>query len=356
MLDDLTQLAEKSFYGNALTDWGVALVAAVAALVALFIVRVVIAARLRTLAERFHLMWPAHVLKAVSGTNSLVLLVFSLCAGAVFLDLPDKAETWLSRAFAFALFVQAGLWIMAMYESWYEDYRSRFLVRNPSAVTTMGAVRFILSIVIWICILLLVLDNLGFDVTALIAGLGIGGVAVALAVQNILGDLLASLSIIMDKPFVVGDFLALGEHMGTVENIGLKATRLRSLSGEQLVFSNSDLLSSRIRNYGRMYERRVVNTLSVKYSTPLEKLQSIPAMLRQAIETKQKTRFDRAHFKAHGMFSLDFEYVYYVTTADYNLYMDIQQAISFELHHRFAEEGIEFAYQIQPILSEKKIA
>jgi len=177
-------------------------------------------------------------------------------------------------------------------------------------------------------VLLLALDTLGIDITALVAGLGVGGIAVALAVQKVLGDLFASLSIVLDKPFAVGDFLIIDQHMGSVEYVGLKTTRLRSLSGEQLVFSNSDLLGSRIRNYGRMYERRVVFNIGVTYQTPRDKLVMIPQILRAAIEAQKRTRFDRAHFKEFGDFALNFESVYYVVGPDYNTYMDIQQAIN----------------------------
>ena len=183
----------------------------------------------------------------------------------------------------------------------------------------------------------------------MVAGLGVGGIAVALATQNILGDLFASLSIVLDKPFVIGDFLIVGDFMGSVEYVGLKTTRLRSLSGEQLVFSNTDLLGSRIRNYGRMYERRVVFKLGVTYQTPREKLSRIPAIIREAIETQDNSRFDRSHFQAYGDFSLNFESVYYIGSPDYNLYMDVQQAVNLRIHERFEEESIEFAYPTQTL-------
>jgi small-conductance mechanosensitive channel len=207
----------------------------------------------------------------------------------------------------------------------------------------------ITKFILWSSILLLALNNLGINVTSLIAGLGIGGVAVALAIQNILGDLFASLSIVLDKPFVIGDFLMIGDFMGSVEYIGLKTTRIRSLSGEQLVFSNSDLLGSRIRNYGRMFERRVVFSIGVTYQTPRERLKLIPEIIREAIESKSKTRFDRCHFMKYGDYALMFETVFYVLSPDYNAYMDIQQAIYFEIHERFEQEQIEFAYPTQKL-------
>ena len=203
---------------------------------------------------------------------------------------------------------------------------------------------------IWSVIALVALDSLGINVTTVVAGLGIGGVAVALAVQNILGDLFASLSIILDKPFVMGDFLIIDEHMGSVEYIGLKTTRIRSLSGEQLIFSNSDLLKSRIRNYGRMFERRVVFNLGVTYSTPRDKLRRIPEIIRDAINAQEKTRFDRSHFMKYGDYALQFETVYYVKSPDYNIYMDIQQSIYFAIHEAFEREQIDFAYPTQKLL------
>jgi len=193
-------------------------------------------------------------------------------------------------------------------------------------------------------ILLLALDNFGVNITTLVTGLGIGGIAVALALQSVLGDLFASLSIVLDKPFVIGDFINVDEYMGTVEHIGLKTTRVRSLSGEQLVFSNSDLLKSRIRNYKHMQERRVAFTIGVTYQTPLDRVAAIPSIIRKIIEAQGGVRFDRSHFKTYGDSALVFETVYYVLSSDYNAYMDIQQAINLRVYEEFAAEGIEFAY------------
>ena len=198
-------------------------------------------------------------------------------------------------------------------------------------------------------ILLLILENVGVDVTALIAGLGVGGIAVALAAQNILGDLFSSMSIVLDKPFVLGDFIIVGDMMGTVEKIGLKTTRVRSLSGEQLIFSNSDLLGSRIRNFKRMQERRIVFSIGVAYDTPAEKLTAIPGMLRAAVEAQEPVRFDRAHFAKFGDSALIYEVVYFVLKPDYNLSMDIQQAINLRLFREFADRQIEFAFPTQTL-------
>ncbi|MGD9689599.1 MAG: mechanosensitive ion channel family protein [Phycisphaerales bacterium] len=216
---------------------------------------------------------------------------------------------------------------------------------DPSIQSASGIIRFMVMLVLITLLVLLAMSNMGMQITPLLTGLGIGGIAVALAVQSVLGDLFGSLTIVLDKPFLVGDFIIAGDKMGTVERIGIKTTRVRALSGEQLVFSNNDLLTSRIQNYKRMFERRVVVTLNVVYETPIEKLRLIPGFIRESIETQgSRVRFDRSHFKTFAGYSLDFEYVYWVMGPDFNVYMDIQQAINFEILTRFKAHGIEFAY------------
>ena len=202
---------------------------------------------------------------------------------------------------------------------------------------------------LWSLLLLTALGPLGINIGPFIASLGIGGVAVALALQNVLGDLLASLSIILDKPFVVGDFVVVGSDAGSVEHVGLKTTRVRSISGEQLVLSNSDILSARIRNYGRMAERRIVFTIGVEYGTPTETLRAIPQMVRAAVEACDNTRFDRCHFNAFADSSLNFETVYFMKVPDYAAYMNTQQEINLQLYERFAAEGIDFAFPTRTV-------
>jgi small-conductance mechanosensitive channel len=230
------------------------------------------------------------------------------------------------------------------------------LADDPADATTLNALGFVGRILLWSVLLLMALANLGIQIGPLLAGLGVGGIAVALALQNILGDLFASLSIVLDKPFVVGDFVVVGDLAGTVEYVGLKTTRVRSLSGEQLVFSNSDLLSSRIRNYKRMQERRIAFTVGVTYQTARERLAEIPLIAREIIEAQENARFDRAHFKAFGAFSLDFEIVYYVLDPDYNAYMNVQQAINLALYERFEAAAIEFAFPTQTLILERAAA
>lgn len=209
---------------------------------------------------------------------------------------------------------------------------------------------FLASLAIWVVLALSGLSVLGFQISALLAGLGVGGVAAALAVQNILGDVFASLSIYFDRPFHIGDFIIVGEDMGTVERVGLRTTRLRALGGEEIVFANGDLTKSRLHNYKRMAERRVVFGFGVEYGTEFEQLKQIPTLVKAIVEARDGARLDRAHFKEYGAFSLNFEVVYYVRSADFNLYMDHQQAINLELFREFGERGIQFAFPTQKLL------
>lgn len=214
-----------------------------------------------------------------------------------------------------------------------------------------------LKVVIWGIGIVFLLDNLGFEISAVIAGLGIGGIAVALAAQSVLGDLFSYFSILMDRPFETGDFIILGpDHLGTVEHIGIKTTRIRSLSGEQLILSNSDLTNSRIRNFKRMERRRVLFRIGVTYQTPLEKLKAIPEVLKGIISGIGLTEFDRAHFTDYGNFSLNFEVVYFVLSSDHNTYRNIEQAINLAIYDKFQEMGVEFAYPTQTLFIEKSAA
>jgi small-conductance mechanosensitive channel len=346
--DDLLTLP---LFSNTWSAWLVALAVALIVLSGLVIARRIVRryhARFQQAGYGALVVIPLHVLGRTTLPFFAVLAVY---AGAHVLTFGEATARALASAVTIASFWQAGLWGVAAASAWLEHKRrySR-IADNRAALGSIGIIGVIVNGAIWALVILLTLDNLGIDITALVAGLGIGGIAVALAVQNIFSDLFASLSITLDRPFVVGDFLAVDDVLGTVETIGIKSTRLRSLSGEQIVMPNADLLGSRVRNYGRMMERRVVFATSVTYETPLEKLESIPRLIREAIEAQQDTRFDRSHFAKHGAASLDFETVYYVESADFNRYMDIQQAINLRLHRELAKAGIEFAYPTQTLL------
>lgn len=339
--------------GNTVQAWLVALAIALVALIVLRLVKAVLVSRLKRFAERTERPSAQSLVALVRGTRLWFLLAVALFCGAQALALPPRIDRIVDSITVVTLLLQAALWGNVLLTYGLERYMKVQLAGDAASITTLSAMAFVGRLVLWTVVVLLALDNVGIDVTAMIAGLGIGGIAVALAAQNILGDLFASLSIVLDKPFVLGDFIVVGDQAGTVEHIGLKTTRVRSLGGEQLVFANNDLLQSRVRNFKRMMERRVLFSVGVTYETPQEKVVQVSQILREAVEAHEKVRFDRAHFKSFGGSSLDFEIVYYVLSPDYNVYMDIQQAINLEIFRRFNDQGIEFAYPTQTLYVRK---
>ncbi len=339
-----------TFLGNSPRAWLTALAIAVALTVLAKLVVYVVVRRLRKFAERTETRVDDLVIGVLEKTKLPLLAVLAFYAGTSGLELPPRLGTWLGTIAVFALLFQAGIWADRLIQLLLLSYQEKNLGTDAGRVTTMRAAGFLVRLVLFSVILLMALDNIpGLDITTLIAGLGVGGIAVALALQNVLGDLLASLSIALDKPFVIGDFIQLDTFSGTVEQVGLKTTRLRSVSGEQLVFSNNDLLAGRIRNFKRMTERRSLFTLGVVYQTPADKLAAIPGLLQEIIEAQPNTRFDRAHFRSYGSSALEFEVVYFVLQPDYATFMDVQQAVNLAIFRRFAAEGIVFAYPTQTL-------
>jgi small-conductance mechanosensitive channel len=346
---ELKELLDWSFYSNTVTAWGIAAGMLVVTLGLLLLLKRTVVRQLTKLWERTGGTVAAVACEAVSSTRIWVILLVAIRAGSVSLRLPVLVVGFLHSLMVLAILYQLAIWGNAGLRRWLERYSEENLATDASGVTTMRATVFLGRVVLWAIVLMMALQSQGYEVTTMLAGLGIGGIAIALAAQNILGDLFASLSIVIDKPFVLGDFVVVDEFAGTVDRIGLKTTRVRSLSGEQLIFSNSDLLKSRIRNYRHLEERRILFSFGVEYETPLPSLEKIPGMVREVIQGQEHTRFDRAHFKSFGSSALDFEVVYYVLVPDYNVYMDIQQAINFELFRRFDDEGIGFAYPTQKL-------
>jgi small-conductance mechanosensitive channel len=339
-------------YGGTVQQWLAAGAIFLAGVILFPVIHAVLARRAIRLAERTDLNWGTAVAEAFHRTRFWFLAVLAFYLGSLALALPPKAREAVDAATILVLLVQAAIWGNTAINVGLDRYAKRQREKDAAAVTTVSALGFIGKLAFFVVLVLLALDNLGIEVTALIAGLGIGGIAVALATQNILGDLFASLLIVLDKPFVLGDFISVGDFQGNVEKIGLKTTRLRSLSGEQLVVANNDLLQSRLRNYKRMVDRRIQFTLGVTYDTPREKIAAIPGMIREIIESQPEVRFDRAHFRDFGAYSLNFEVVYFVLSPNYALYMDRQQAINLAIYDRFAEHGIEFAFPTQTLLVE----
>lgn len=349
MLDIGAEILDQTFLGVTAEAWLILLAIWFGVAAAFFILRKFLIWRMQKLAGMTKNVVDDVATALLEKTRAYFILALSLYIAVSIAPLTETIGRYISRIAFLILLIQVIAWGNQLITDWIRRYKERKLEEDAAAVTTMQAVGFVVRLLLYAAVVLVALDNFGIDVTAFVAGLGIGGVAVALALQNILGDLFASLSIVLDKPFVVGDFLIVNEYLGTVEQVGLKTTRIRSLSGEQIVFSNSDLLNSRIRNYKRMFERRIVFSFGVIYSTPADKLERISEMVREIVEARDEVRFDRAHFKEYGNFSLNFEVVYYVLVPDYNVYMDKQQAINLEIFRRFKAEGIEFAFPTQTI-------
>lgn len=347
---DPLEMLDYEFFGNSLRAWLAAFGIFLLVWLALLALRSVVRKRLLGSVGNNSPVALQIAHSAVVKTALWFHLLIALYAASRFLAPGRWTEELVPRIVTVGLVVQLGLWATAAMTKFWTLRRARQLAADPSTVAALDLVGFLMRLVVWTAVLLLLLDNLGINVTTLIAGLGVGGIAVALAAQNVLGDLFSSLSIVLDKPFVVGDFIAVGDFLGSVEHVGLKTTRLRSLSGEQVVFSNSDLLNSRIRNYGRMFERRIVSSLRVTYQTSPAQLRRVAAIIREIVEAQEKVRFDRAHFQGFGEFAFTFEFVYYVLTPEYNYYMDVQQSINLAIIDKLAAERVELALPTRTVL------
>lgn len=344
----LNELNAYTVLNNDLLSWFLAVAGAVVLYLSLTLMFRILKSRTQSLSEKTATVADDLIVAALKGTKQWFLCVASIWGGGLFLD-QGTWEAAMDLSLVVVATLQAALWANAAVSAYIAHYTQVHREENPGSVSAVQGLSFVAKLIIWSVALLLIIDNLGYNVTTLVAGLGIGGVAVALALQNILGDLFSSLSIVLDKPFVVGDFIIVGDLLGVVEKIGIKTTRVKSLSGEQLVFSNSDLLSSRIRNFKKMQERRVPFTFGVLYQTTPDQLEKIPPLVEGIIQDIENTRFDRAHFKGFGSSSYDFEVVYYIGSPDYNIFMDIQQKINLSICRGFADLGVEFAYPTRTI-------
>ncbi|KJS33456.1 MAG: hypothetical protein VR64_01315 [Desulfatitalea sp. BRH_c12] len=345
------QIFNASLWGNSVDRWLTSLIIIFTLLIGLRLLEAITARRYSKMDKTTQDGFYGLIAKLIKRTSTLVIAIASIHVGTQILKLPETADVWISATVVIALIIQIALWGDELIDFALQHYQAKLnFADQGERMTTLRALAFLGRLVLIIVAALLALDNIpGVKITTLVASLGIGGIAVAVAMQNILADLFASLSIVMDKPFVIGDFIVVDTYFGTVEHIGLKTTRVRSLSGEQMIFSNSDLLKSRIRNYKSMSERRVVFTVGVVYQISHEKLRRIPAMIRAIIEESDKVRFDRAHFQGFSDSALIFEAVYYVLAADYNAYMDIQQHINFAIFKTFENENISFAYPTRTV-------
>ncbi|HEX4241462.1 MAG TPA: mechanosensitive ion channel family protein [Steroidobacteraceae bacterium] len=340
---------ERLFHTNSLTDWLIAGIVAAAVWFALVILRHLVSSRYEkySVAEQ---RLPLRLLAYLSGnTRQFLFFALALYAGEECLTLPARVEHGVSSVVSLLILLQVGLWAVRAVKFYLE---MKQLERGADQVFagSLDIINFVTRVLIWSLVILVALDNLGVNITALLAGLGVGGVAVALALQNVLGDLFASLSIALDKPFVVGDSLTIDTLVGKVEHIGIKTTRLRSESGEQIILSNADILKSRVRNYARAQEQRALATLRIAYGTPPDRLAQVPALLEGIVRAQKNARFERCHLKTLGEAGLLFELSYFIQQPAVNSLLDLQHAVNLHILEEFHRIGVEFDYPTQRVL------
>jgi small-conductance mechanosensitive channel len=339
----LNELLSYRWLGNPLERWLLAAAFVLVATGVLWVLKVLAVKRLTAFAKRTPTAFDDLLVELLSRTRVLLIFVSTVSPATEVLRLPADVRSGLRTASIVALLIQLAIWGNAFISFWVDRYRRRAADVSGAGTTALSTIAVLSRMVLALLLILFLLDNLGIDVTALVTGLGIGGIIVALALQSIVADMLGALSIIIGKPFVAGDFIETQGLMGTVEGVGLRATRIRTLSGDELTFPNKKLLEGTIRNYTRMSERRVDFRIAVTYDTPPEKLERIPAIAREAVQRHPLVRFDRAHFRHMRDWSLEFDVIYFIASSDFVVYADIQQHINLELMRKFSEEGISFA-------------
>jgi small-conductance mechanosensitive channel len=345
---------DQLFLGNTIRDWGISLAIITGGFLILRIVRLIVLRKLQIWTQR-----------TTNAFDDFLIDVFKRCAMPLFyLGVVNAGLSYLTLSAKAAKIIHAAslaviiFFIIRLISNLLGYAFQRFAghaVNDPAQAKQAKGILLMLNVVLWVIGLIFFVDNLGYNITTIIAGLGIGGIAIALAAQTILGDLFSYLVIFFDKPFETGDFIIVGSHSGVVEYIGIKTTRLRALTGEQLVVSNTDLTNSRVQNFKRMERRRVLFHIGVTYETGSAKLHQIPGLIKQIITQKPNAQFDRVHFSGFGDFSLQFEIVYYMLTADYLEYMNTQQEVLLEIYEAFEREKIEFAYPTQKLFWEKTV-
>jgi small-conductance mechanosensitive channel len=341
----MIELLSSVYYGNRLSDWLLALAAFLVTFTVLPLLRgLVMAQRHRLQQEAGSRPGVELALRLLARTRPLFLWALALYAFERPLELPPRVETVSKFLIVLALWLQAALWGSTAVRFALDRHEKRSTASGDLALRgSIGIVMFVANLAIFGLASLLALDNLGVNITALVAGLGVGGIAIALAVQTILGDLFASLSITFDKPFTVGDALKIDDLEGTVERIGIKSTHLRSPSGEQIVISNADLLKSRLRNLGRMPEQRALFTFGVAYDTAPPLLERLKSLVEAAVQATEGTRFGYCVLKALGDSALVFEVCYFVPKPQGGRYLVAIDSVNRRIHAALAESGIAFA-------------
>ena len=346
------EMLNNVYLGNNVLNYLIVLIILALGVLAIRVFKVFVINRLHRLAQKTKTTFDDFLVRIIEKVAVPLFYLASLFLALSTLNLTGQAQGVVNKVFlaVFIFSIVKFLNLLVVYGfTKYLKKHGQDIALEKSLNTTLRIVKFI----IWALAIIFFMDNLGFKVSAIIAGLGVGGIAIGLAAQAVLKDLFSYFSIIFDRPFEVGDFIIVGDLLGTVEYIGAKTTRLRSLGGEQLIFSNTDLTDSRIKNYKRMEQRRVLFQFGIVYQTPYEKLQQIPSIVKKIIEDVEDTIFDRTHFSSYGDSNLVFEVVYYVVGSDYNKYMDIQQSINLAIFKEFEIRGVEFAYPTQTLYINK---
>lgn len=342
-------IMDQIILGLSLTDWAIMIAVWAVSSAVLTVAKNLLISRFTRMAERTENQIDDIFADVMRATRKFFIFIVSAYL-AVELIIGDAPTVGIIRKFAFlGVLLQIGFWGNALMDSLASWYLTRVGDSAATQVTAIKAFGLIGRLVVWSITLLLSLDNFGIDVTTLIAGLGIGGLAFALAIRPLLEDIFAYFSIVVDRPFVKGDYVVAGSFSGTVEHVGIKTTRFISKTGEEIVFPNSDLLSSRLRNYKKMKERRADFSLGVTYDTPAEKLSRLSGQIRQIVDNEELVRFDRGHLSEFGDSAIIFQFVYYMKDPAYGVYMDTQERINLAIIDLFQKEGIEFAFPTQTL-------
>lgn len=337
-----------------LNPYAKAFIVTLVAYLAIFGLKKILCTRTSPLFKKTTNKWDDIIVYTVEETTHLWMVTVALYIAASMVKHPREWDDFIYKSFFILTMVQVAIWVNHLLDKWILMTINRKTRHNPAAATTIGLIQITAKFFILSAVVLFALNNLGIKITTILAGFGVGGIAIALALQKILGDLFSSLSIVIDKPFVVGDFIVLDQYMGEVEKIGLKTTRIRSLGGEQIIISNSDLISTRIRNYKRMRERRVVLNLSLPLFSRGEQMKQAVSLISAIVSSKEKVRLERCHFMSINKISMDIETVYFVLSDDHNTHMDIQQDILFDIHKAFEAEGLAFARPVQTVSVEPR--
>ncbi len=344
---DLATLVSSTLLGNSLRDWALALLAFAFTFMVLPLLRGFVSREARKHRGRELPTAIALLLHLLEHTSQLVLLTVALFFAERILTLPDPLDGLFDRLIIISLWLQVGLWGMAAVR--FALQRRTAAGHDPRLAGSLEIVIFVARLIVWAIVILLALDNLGVNVTTLVAGLGVGGIAIALAVQTVLGDLFASLSIALDKPFTIGDMLRIDDIEGNVEKIGIKSTRLRSVSGEQVILSNAELLKSRVRNLGRMQQRRALFSIRVAYDTPYEKLQQVPALVEAAVKQYARARFTHCRLKNLGESALEYEVLFFVPHEGSDELAEATDVVNLAIVRQFGNAGIGFAHPMRTV-------